>query len=125
MNVNHLGCCGVREMANIMGQDPALTLKRLCEPRYVVWERGVMFEPANFRTGSFIFTEAGTRSKYGRALRQYIEANKLGTVTAAPPFKNRNTGRKITLFVWAFDYAAVKAWYERKGWESKPPEQAT
>jgi len=127
METTRLLCCGVRELASIARTEPAQTLKDLCEHRRsfdYYYNKPEGFNTDAFRTGSYIFTEAGVRSKYGKKLKQYIEDNALGTVTAAPPFKNRNTGRKITLFVWAFDYNAIRAWYERKGWEPKPAQAA-
>lgn len=99
MWVNDLECCGVKELTGIAEyRDPKRLLQALAgDFRYT--------------TGAYIFTQAG-RGRYGTRLAAYIEQQKLGAVDVVPGFKNHNTGRRITLFVWRFNRKAVQKWYK-------------
>ena len=65
-----------------------------------------MYNPLSFvkytmpRCAFLVFTEAGTRSKYGRKFAEYVLANDLGEITITPPSSNPNTRRRVTVFVW-------------------------
>jgi hypothetical protein len=98
MHVHGLVCCGVRELARISTENsPAEVIKTLVSTH-------------DLQTGAFVFTEAGAKSRYATNLAAYIKANNLGEVDTIPPFVNRNTRRKIRMFVWRFDYNALQDW---------------
>jgi hypothetical protein len=64
----------------------------------------------------FLFTQASSYKEcdtpYGKYLREYIEANKLGTVVETVPAVNRNSDNYVVAYLWTLDKPAIKAWVE-------------
>ena len=103
MELQKLNCCGWQEISGLRYyQDLSTALKDLIRYRVVT--------QSHFGCGAVVFTQAGTRAKYGRMFAKDIQSAGLGTVVALPKFKNPNTGRIIFPFYWVMDRPAIIAY---------------
>lgn len=102
IGITRLSCCGVKEIHDITGSHtPAVMLKDVCDSRY---REGTY-------SAYYIFTDNKWPATHGRALRQYIEDNNLGTVHVIDPkATNPNTHNKITMYIWQVNDAALYEW---------------
>ena len=104
MGINALSCCGVREITNLHGSTtPELALKKFCVGAGIDKSYGPRFRHA-------IFTEAGTRSKYGKNFKAFIMDNNLGEVAQSVSKRNPNSGRNVIVYVWTIDFDAIRKW---------------
>jgi hypothetical protein len=116
MEVNMLSCCGLRELhdlSNYRRSDTALigTIQTLLDEDNCETLAAIKSLPL----GNIIFTQAGSRSRYGFNFAKYLVHNKLGKVQAVPRFKNHNSGNYVNMFIWTPDRDALYDWaLERK-----------
>lgn len=70
---------------------------------------GVRIPFAPYKKPLVVFTDA---VEYGRgtALKEYIEKNNLGTVTASKPVHNLNSDHLIQGFFWEVNYETLENW---------------
>jgi hypothetical protein len=101
MDIRNLECCGWRELDGVVNYRGSL------EPVVKALSYARVLGTNYFATGGILFTQAGTRNKYGFRLEKDLLAAGLGTVTRLPRFKNHNTGRIIQAFLWIPDKAAL------------------
>jgi hypothetical protein len=124
--LGQLGCCGIKELAQIGAhRTPIEAIKSVATPpqrydymrhMYVPHEGGLQWQ-GNFRF--LVFSQAGKRAKYGKALAAFIEENKLGTVTESGQGINPNSRRHLTVWVWTVDHAAVRKLLKKSEKEAK------
>lgn len=98
----HTLCCGVKEMYGVNGYEP----DKFC---YMV---GKAFALENMRAGIITFTSNDGEHGRGERLSDYIQTNKLGTVTPSGIAINPNTQAEIQLYAWIIDMPAILAHYE-------------
>ena len=99
-NLVFMRCCGVKELNGISGdRSPEEVIRSLVHGG--VWD-------SNFRF--LIFTEAGSRSRYGKNLAKFITDNALGDVVKSSKGINPNSRRVLTVWTWNVDHAGVRKW---------------
>lgn len=97
-------CCGILELDGIEASPSAE--KAILD---VTWQ----WFGERERAYIFFSTTQGTR---GVEVAQYIRKHKLGVVRKMPPTVNGNTGKTLTMWVWAPDKKAFRAfWQKNKG----------
>jgi hypothetical protein len=108
--LNMMNCCGIKELAPIESFTPDGAIRNVA--RRTMWgpsgRKDVLEWPTNFRF--LIFSQAGTRAKYGTNMVKFIEDNKLGTVVEGGNGINPNSRRRVRVWVWTVDHDAVRAW---------------
>lgn len=119
MIFRHMSCCGFREIDDlslIRNDEFTLPLMRSLgfdpDYYYAMGRRRLLPRPA-IRFAHLLFTEAGTKSKYGAKFKAWIEREGLGTVTVSPAKKNPNSRRMVKGYIWSIDRDALRAWYAR------------
>jgi hypothetical protein len=115
MQLNHVDCCGVREIAALGAHRSPLEALRSFRAR--ITETGnnrfryAFFTQANVTdtTGKDQFGADYTerRRLYGEKFAAYIVKNKLGTVIKTEDNVNPNSGRFVKMWVWTIDHPAV------------------
>lgn len=132
-----LNCCGIKEIHGISQwayKDPGYVvpmLKDIVKASYdfcakVDWHDRFLYFKAPPREPFwryFMFTQAQTpnigsemwelRQSYGDKLAHYIRENNLGTVTVSEENLNPNSGNRLKIFIWTFNWTDLKAWYEK------------
>lgn len=109
MIVKRLECCGIIEINGIgRGGAPNDLLIKALNTAY--------FTPILHKCGWVVFSQAwrgGTVSlhPYGVTFKDYLEANKLGTVIQLESTLNKNSGNMIDVFLWRVDHEALQKWY--------------
>ena len=91
-------CCALGELSGLSDNigDPAAALREVfTNPDYY----STRVDESALAHGAFIFTEAA-KGTYGKALKQFIEKNNLGKVTALPSILNPNTDNRVRTFFW-------------------------
>lgn len=97
-------CCGVREMSPIGGKTP----------EQVMWEVQWDFENSGRNCSFMFFTCSDNRGKdekkksYGTVLKEFIEKEKLGTVTETTVKLNPNSGNLLQMFMYEPNKSALK-----------------
>lgn len=129
-------CCGVQEITGISHGTPKDALRTLILNRVVTYLRAghplegtySMYLPGAgrriFSCAYLLFTQAlgGPEhsriiSPYGDKFRDYILSLKVGSVTQmGGEGINPNTGRKITLYLWELDHAALGEFAKEAGY---------
>lgn len=112
MDMHDMNCCGLQELDGLSNhpRDPEASFMALVEDNGI----GNNLDANIFGCGGFIFTQAGTnKTVYGKNFAKFIEANKLGTVTMMPGFKNPNTGNTIITFLWVINQKGIKPLYNK------------
>ncbi len=104
-------CCAFGEISGLSNhKSPKAALKNLIV-EYNYNEDDIQLN--HFKT-VIIFTGASSRPKpprYSERFSEFIAANNLGHVGVLAPFKNRNTGRFITTYLWHTNLPALQAWW--------------
>lgn len=59
-----------------------------------------------------LFTQAGSRSKYGERFRDFIVSANLGKVIESDGKVNPNSRRSVRAFLWSPDKAALEKWWK-------------
>jgi len=98
-------CCAVAEFDGLTN-DPEDALAEICDE----W-----FTLDNFNGTFIIFTDIGDFSK-GKALKKYIKANRLGTVTSPVAKKNPNSLNAVKVFLWRVNITKLEQLASKKGW---------
>lgn len=115
-------CCGVGDIYGLAGYTLENIEQALKDLTTVPgWGGGCYKEPGQ---GFYIFTQGavGSSPAYAEAFKQLIEREKLGVVTESRPNGNPNHNlRPVIVYVWALDFDALAAWWERK---AKPDQAA-
>lgn len=119
--IHILNCCGINELAlisqNRTVKDILTTaLVQNQEYNYITNTYGRRTLKKSYRF--LLFSQAGSRSKYGDRLAAYITEHKLGKVAVCGEGINPNTRRKIKAFMWTVDFDALEAHMQREGWLS-------
>lgn len=106
MEIVDLNCCGLKELSGISG---------FRDPSAVIWALFDYYGSDNdkIHQGGYIFSEAGA-GRYGRKLAAFITTNNLGTVTAAPAFRNPNSGNFVRTFVWAVNKKTFPSFFRER-----------
>jgi hypothetical protein len=133
-DIHHMECCGVKELADL--SDYPLTdagarrfLSTIIDEhlteaphRHQVYDypageyRYEDVPEKRHAPAFFIFTQAGTatdpngRTAYGDHFKEWIEAQKLGTVIVTEPNLNENSGNLVKVYVWTVNRDAFLAW---------------
>ena len=109
MHLQHLNCCGIRELAQLRShRDPKTALKeflRQIQPEHFAW--GPLRQRDKFR---YVVFSATKRAKYGREFAKLIEDEKLGELISTGFNQNPNSGHIVKVWVWTVDHEALKAW---------------
>lgn len=111
-SVNHLYCCGWKEIAglsNYAGNFDAVMVSLL---------RTGHIRRNALTCGAFIFTEAHNRKAgtgYATRFAADVKTRKLGKIEVLPVFRNPNTDHYIRSFMWMPSRPAVHKYLEAKG----------
>jgi hypothetical protein len=110
LNVMGLYCCGWAETSGITRYATGDLNEFLRELVYkgFIYSRGV-------QRGALLFTQAGTKSAYGKRLAKDIVDAGLGKVQVLDTFTNPNTRHVITPFMWIIDKDALLSYCFNKG----------
>lgn len=99
MRLKKLNCCAVQEISGISSIDskwrPGVTPKSILD--------GYLKRYGKPSCAFLIFTQAGYGATYGDKFAEFVEAEKLGTVTSDEPARNPNSGRPVKVFNWTID----------------------
>lgn len=107
IGIRVMDCCGWKEITFARGVTRSTTIR---EVLYDLIRGGTLDMGNNkLRAGAILFTQAGSRSAYGKRLAKLITNNELGKVELLEKFVNPNTGRVIQTFIWRPDAAKVIA----------------
>lgn len=114
MNINHLSCCGVKEITSLRRLDtqadftPADALFSYCRDAFPI-------HPQLDRGRYFIFTQAGaddeSNPRYGRKFAAFLREANLGEVIdTIPAGVNPNSGNHLRMWIWIANLEAVAEW---------------
>jgi len=131
MDIHNTHCCAVGELAYIGHERSApQTLRDICKTILEPYRSPYIPSPRNqaYRKPSAFYyfaavskhraRERGPRRKgrYGEELVNYIKLHNLGKVWQTEPRSNRGNhpGHMITVYMWAPDERALKAWWDKE-----------
>ena len=133
MRITNLGCCGVREIANLSAHKSAPeALRAFCEGPAVQFDLNAQGIPPpgctyrNMVRGTYkppscafaLFTQVEGH-KYGTKFAALILREKLGEVYETQPRVNPNSGNSIRVWVWGINRDALEAWFLQDAAERK------
>lgn len=93
-------CCGVYEISGILGNTPE-SVVAACIRQNIIARPHIIF------TSNDRF--------YGDDLKDYIIANKLGSVKASVRRTNPNSGNGVVVYVWSRSTAGIAKWRAKHG----------
>lgn len=106
------GCCGVKELTNLVARNDALL-----NMQDFVYRAYSKEHQLNGRFRYALFSEAnsqGFNSKtYGHLFAELITREKLGTLIETERNVNPNSGNDVKVWVWTVDHNAVREWGNR------------
>lgn len=111
--IRRVACCGISELANIANDIEPLKKDQSGYAGEYVYkpEKSIdTLKQSGVRGAFFIFSTPEHTVKYGEALADYIKEKGLGETIRTEPRYNPNSGSKLTMWVWAVDQDALKAW---------------
>lgn len=126
-SLNHVACCGVKEIANLqLSKNSMEAMKAILNGPQV----GFQFsnrKRAPKRLGQLFFTQADQtgenhRKNYGYHFADYIRNQKLGVVVEAAklaPNPNYPRGHQIKIWIWTPDPKALWKWWKKNGGQPK------
>lgn len=103
VNINGLHCCGVKEIQGISGDPVDGIIRDVAGHRYYSGQR----------CAYYLFTDNRLEPTKGKELANFIEKNKLGTITIAPRARNPNSGNIITTFMWKVNELYFFEWAKK------------
>lgn len=106
MTINHMRCCGTKELTDI---------GNMGSPERVMRELGRICYYEDLPAAHVVFTGVvakGGRNNYARKLAKFITDNGLGAVVSTPIKVNPNTHNPIQAYLWTPNKRAVKAWWK-------------
>lgn len=107
IGVRAMDCCGWKEITFARGVTKETTIRQVLYDLIISRVLDMHFD--KLRAGAILFTQAGSRSAYGRRLAKLITDNELGKVELLEKFINPNTGHVIQTFIWRPDTEKVLA----------------
>lgn len=106
--VRTLNCCGWRELTEVRNYKRGeATIRTLLQDLVNGGVLDLGYE--RLRTGALLFSQAGSRSAYGRRLAELIAKHDVGKVTPLETFVNPNTKNVIQTYMWIPDAQKVIA----------------
>lgn len=125
MSICDTACCGTRELDGVSDEPPETLIREMIEEGFLEshydFSGSRLTKKWNPCFAFVVFTDTNAKSytghnrRYtGKKFAAYLEAHKLGTVTASVRRTNPNhSGRKgvfLQVWVWAMDFKALKVW---------------
>lgn len=110
--LNRCICCGIIEVDEIRGQRAETNLKYIWDEL----EYGVDF--CGEDRGAYIMFTDHCDLRYGRALERMIKKLRLGKVHRLPSRYNHNSGNRIQVWMWAYNYKKFRALARKKKWDT-------
>ena len=116
----NMRCCGIKEMSNISALPDAISIVRETAQKMWTMTGGWEACPAFLlftgvvkdRAKVYVtYYHANRSDNYALELANYIKTHNLGTVSVSQEGTNHN-GNVLQVFIWAPDWAALKAIYE-------------